>query len=291
MQETGYKLDVHIFEVENAKAVVQIIHGMEEHQGRYEKFVKFLNENGFSVVSSDMRGHGTSAEFLGYFKDKKGYIELIEDEKSITKFIKERFKNLDIYIFAHSMGTIITRVLLQENSKDYKKVVLSGYPYYQIGAHFGIIVANIIKVFKGAKYKSKLLSKLSVGAFNKVIKNPKTKCDWISHNEENIKEYINDPYCGIGFTCSAYNDLFHLVILMHKYKLYNNVNKDLELLLLRGLDDPCVGGDKGAKDSYEILKKAGFNKIKTIDYPNMRHEILAEKDNLKVYHDVIDFIT
>ena len=78
---------------------------------------------------------------------------------------------------------------------------------------------------------------------------------------------------------------------MHKYKLYNNVNKDLELLLLRGLDDPCVGGDKGAKDSYEILKKAGFNKIKTIDYPNMRHEILAEKDNLKVYHDVIDFIT
>lgn len=291
MQETGYKLDVHIFEVENAKAVVQIIHGMEEHQGRYEKFVKFLNENGFSVVSSDMRGHGTSAEFLGYFKDKKGYIELIEDEKSITKFIKERFKNLDIYIFAHSMGTIITRVLLQENSKDYKKVVLSGYPYYQIGAHFGIIVANIIKVFKGAKYKSKLLSKLSVGAFNKVIKKPKTKCDWISHNEENIKEYINDPYCGIGFTCSAYNDLFHLVILMHKYKLYNNVNKDLELLLLRGLDDPCVGGDKGAKDSYEILKKAGFNKIKTIDYPNMRHEILAEKDNLKVYHDVIDFIT
>ena len=49
----GYNLELHIFEVPNAKAVVQVIHGMEEHQGRYEKFIKFLNENGFSVVSSD----------------------------------------------------------------------------------------------------------------------------------------------------------------------------------------------------------------------------------------------
>lgn len=56
---------------------------MEEHQERYEKFIKFLNENGFSVVSSDMRGHGTSAGFLGYFKDKNGYIELIEDQKAL----------------------------------------------------------------------------------------------------------------------------------------------------------------------------------------------------------------
>ena len=37
----GYNLELHIFEVPNAKAVVQVIHGMEEHQGRYEKFIKF----------------------------------------------------------------------------------------------------------------------------------------------------------------------------------------------------------------------------------------------------------
>ena len=77
---------------------------------------------------------------------------------------------------------------------------------------------------------------------------------------------------------------------MYKYKLYNNVNKNLEILLLRGLDDPCVGGDKGANDSYQILKKAGFSKIETIDYPNMRHEILAEKDNKTVYNDSINFL-
>lgn len=285
----GYKLDVHIFEVKEPKAVVQVIHGMEEHQGRYEKFIKFLNQNGFSVVSSDMRGHGKSAKDLGYFKDKKGYIELIEDQKIITEFIKKRFQNLPVYIFAHSMGTIITRVLLQENSQDYKKIVLSGYPNYQVGAYFGIFLTNIIKTFRGAKYKSKLVKELSIGSFNRKIKNRKTESDWVCRNEETIKEYGKDPYCGIGFTCYAYNDLFHLVIMMHNYKKYHNVNKELELLLLCGSDDACVGGDKGTRDSRNILLKAGFDKMKHIDYPNMRHEILAEKDNQKVYKDILEF--
>lgn len=285
----GYKLDVHIFEVKEAKAVVQIIHGMEEHQERYETFIKFLNQNGLTVVSSDMRGHGKNAKDLGFFKENKGYVELIEDQKTITEFIKKRFQNLPVYIFAHSMGTIITRVLLQENSQNYSKIVLSGYPNYQIGAYFGILLTNIIKAFRGAKYKSKLVESLSVGSFNKKIKNAKTKSDWVCHNEETIKEYAKDPYCGIGFTCSAYNDLFHLVIMMHNYKRYNNVNKELELLLLRGMDDICVGGDTGAKDSRDVLLKAGFSKMKFIDYPNMRHEILAEKDNQKVYKDIIEF--
>lgn len=63
----NYELELHEFKVENSKAVIQIIHGMEEHQERYEDFIKELNENGFSVVSSDMRGHGKSAKDLGFF--------------------------------------------------------------------------------------------------------------------------------------------------------------------------------------------------------------------------------
>lgn len=285
----GHELNIHIFKAKKAKAVIQVIHGMEEHQERYEDFIKVLNENGFSVVSSDMRGHGSTAKDLGFFKEKNGYIEIVEDQRIITNFIKEQFNGLPIYIFAHSMGTIITRVLLQKDSKEYEKVVLSGYPNYQNGAYFGIVIANIIKIFKGAKYKSKLINSLSIDSFNKKIKNPKTKCDWICHNEETVKEYIEDKYCGIGFSCSAFSDLFHLVIKMHKCKLYNNVNTDMELLLLRGLDDPCTGGYKGAKDSKEVLLSVGFNNIQSIDYPNMRHEILAEKDNQKVYNDVIKF--
>ena len=284
-----YKLDVHVFAVREAKAVVQIIHGMEEHQERYEPFVKFLNENGYTVVSSDMRGHGRSAKDTGFFKNKKGYAELIEDQRRITCFIKKHFPDVPIYIFAHSMGTIITRVLLQGNSKFYQKVVLSGYPGYQKGVYLAALLAGAVKLTRGAKYKSSFLNAISIGSFNRSVKDAKTESDWICHNEETVNAYLLDPYCGFGFTCSAFCDLFQLVIRMHEVKHYRSVNEELELLFLRGKDDPCVGGDKGAEDSRNVLYKAGFHKIKFIDYPDMRHEILAEKEHQKVYEDVLDF--
>ena len=59
----------------------------------------------------------------------------------------------------------------------------------------------------------------------------------------------------------------------------------MKILLLRGKDDPCVGGVKGALDSKKVLIKAGFTNIKNIDYDNMRHEILNEVDHEKVYND------
>lgn len=284
-----YQLDVHVFAVREAKAVVQIIHGMEEHQERYEPFVKFLNENGFTVVSSDMRGHGKSAKDTGFFKEKKGYVELIEDQRRVTGFIKKHFPDVPIYLFAHSMGTIITRVLLQRDSKAYRKVVLSGYPCYQKGTYFGALLASVIKLSRGAKHKSHLLNALSIGSFNRSIKDAKTECDWICHNEETVNAYLMDPYCGFGFTCSAYEDLFQLVIGMHDVKRYCAVNEEMELLFLRGKDDPCVGGDKGAEDSRNILYEAGFHNIEYVDYPDMRHEILAEKEHQKVYVDVLEF--
>ena len=111
--EDNYLLGLHIFEVENAKAIIQIVHGMEEHQERYEELINFLNKNKYTVVSSNLRGHGKNAPILGHFKDRKGYLELINDQKIITNYIEETYKNKPIYILAHSMGTIITRVLLR----------------------------------------------------------------------------------------------------------------------------------------------------------------------------------
>ena len=285
----GYQLDVHVWEAKRAKAVVQILHGMEEHQDRYQAFLEFLWQNGFSAVSSNMRGHGGTAECLGYFKDREGDRELVEDQRAITDFISRRFPQLPIYIFAHSMGTITARVLLQQDSRRYEKVVLSGYPNYRTGVRFGILLAGIVQAFRGAAYKSSLLHSLSVGSFNRQIQNPKTDCDWICYREETVSAYMADPYCGFGFTCSAFRDLFCLTAKAHSVKRYKNVNPELAFLLLRGKDDPCTGGDRGAADSRRVLSGAGFRNIRSIEYPNMRHEILAETDRESVWNDILAF--
>ena len=68
---------------------------------------------------------------------------------------------------------------------------------------------------------------------------------------------------------------------------YRDVNEALPILMVRGSEDPCTGYEKGAKDSVDTLKQAGFSNISTITYPHMRHEILNEKENEKVYADVV----
>ena len=99
----------------------------------------------------------------------------------------------------------------------------------------------------------------------------------------------DSPYCGHGFSVSAFHDLYMLTTAMHQVSNYRDVNEALPILMIRGSEDPCTGYEKGAKDSVDTLKQAGFSNISTITYPHMRHEILNEKENEKVYADVIAF--
>ncbi len=286
----NYELNLHIFKVDNPKGYIQLIHGMEEHQERYEPFIEQLNKQNYTVISSNMRGHGSDAKTLGFFKEKKGYEFLLLDQKEITKYIKKAFNTDKVIIFAHSMGTIITRNLLQTESKDYEKVILSGFPCPQAFVGVGIFLANLIQLFKGPMYYSKALQQIAIGSFNNKIDNPKTNLDWLSVNEENVKNYMEDPFCGHGFKVSALNDLFHLTKYMSKASRYKYVNTSLPILMLRGDEDPCTGFDKGSEKSIKILRKAGFNDIKEIKYQNMRHEILNEANKNDVYNDVIKFL-
>lgn len=108
----GYALSLAVFEREHPRGYIQIIHGMEEHKERYEAFAEQLWQVGFTVVTSDMRGHGEHAPKLGFFKEKDGDRYLLSDQVQITAYIRERFQTEKVMIFAHSMGTIIARNLL-----------------------------------------------------------------------------------------------------------------------------------------------------------------------------------
>ena len=57
------------YAVERPRAIVQVVHGMEEHKERYEDFSLFLNSCGYTVITADLCGHGSSVpkENLGFF--------------------------------------------------------------------------------------------------------------------------------------------------------------------------------------------------------------------------------
>ena len=286
----GYNLSLLVHETKGAGACVQIIHGMAEHSGRYIDFAGYLAENGFSVVMSDLRGHGKDAPMLSHISDDKGDELLITDQQMITDYINDRFRGLPVYIFAHSMGTIISRVLLQTDSNRYDKAVFSGYvcPIPLSGMACGI--SCLSRAFKKPRGHSRFLTFLALGPYIMSVKDRKTPHDWLTYERSNVENYINDPLSGVEFTIGSYNALFRLSNKMGKAGEYKNVNKDLNFLLLSGRDDPCAGGDKGRRNSRKVLEDAGFKNISVITYDGMRHEILNEADKNRVYRDVLDFL-
>ena len=283
----NYKLSLAVFESESPKGVVQIVHGMQEHKERYYTFAEFLIKNGYHVVVSDMRGHGEDAPILGHIADKHGEKLLIEDQRNIYKYIKEQYGDLPVILLGHSMGSIISRVLMQTNSKDYAKIVLSGYVSPNPASGAAVILGNMQA---NKKKSSKFLANLALGPYTKSVKDRRTDLDWLSYNEDNVDEYIKDPLSGIDFTNGSFSALFHLLNAMGKAKKYKNINEELPILLAGGEDDPCTGVAKGRASSRRVLEKAGFKNISAITYQHMRHEILNEKDNQKVYQDILNFL-
>ena len=285
----GYELALSLFETEKPKAIVQFIHGMEEHKDRYDAFATFLSENGYTCVTSDLRGHGKNAPLLSHISNKKGEELLIEDQKVITKFINEKYPDVPVFILAHSMGTIIARVLLQEEGDKYAKVAMSGYVNPNPVAGIGGGLVSIITVFKGPKGHSKLINNMAMGPFAKSIPDRKTDLDWLSYNEDNVNNYIADPLCGVEFTLGSFHTLMKLLSMMAKPKAFKKVDKELPILLISGDADPCTGGEKGRAASLDVLTKAGYEKIDVITLEHMRHEILNETEKEKVFKEILDF--
>ena len=286
----GYRLSLRIYETDNPKAVVKVIHGMQEYQDRYRAFAEYLQAAGYTVITADLRGHGPNAPALSHIADRDGHLRLQEDEEAILEEIRRRWPGMPVILFTHSMGTILGRVLLQKHSREFEKVVLSSYPNPNSAAGAASVLTDVLALFKGAKGYSKLVDGMVTEPFSKAVPGAKTPTDWLSVDEENVRKYNEDPLCGVRFTLGSYNTLFRLLRLMDKPERYENVRKDLPILMISGADDPCTGGEEGRTGSVDRLEQAGFDNLTVITIDGMRHEILNEAKKEDVYRTIMEFI-
>ncbi len=279
----GLELSCLYKAVDNPKACIQIIHGMVEHKERYIPFINILNKNGYSVIISDNRGHGKSINEkypLGHIGD---YHQMIADQYEVTKYIKEQNLNKKLYIFAHSMGTLIARNYLMQHDNEIEKLILCGTVPYNKAVNFGIFLSKLHCIGKGKYKHSKILY-----AFTNDM-SFKDDVHWISYNENNIKDYISDPLCSFKFDNFGNLNLFNMVKNLHKFKKFSCHNKELKILSLSGTDDRTTGGTKELVKTMKALNKIGYSNTNFIEYPKMKHEILNEENNNKVIKDILDF--
>lgn len=270
--------------VESPKAVILIIHGMQEHSGRYKKFAEMLNQNGYIVVTSDSRGHGkTMKSTADYGKGEKDiYLESVNDQLQIIEYIKAHILNLPIYLFGHSYGSMISQKLLQV-SKDISKIVLCGTTCGTNASFIaGKLLANVLSFFGQSNKSASAIEKMSLKKWGKSFENQ----NWLSRDDKVFAEYNCDVLCGGSFPISFYKSLFSNMTKVNKN--IKTIEPNKKILLIVGSEDPVGNKSKLVTKLYKKYKKANVD-AQLIVYDGARHELINEINKSQVYNDILNF--
>ena len=288
-QKDGYNIKItHYNCPKRPKASVLILHGMAEHQKRYQAFALYLVSNGYDVFTYDHRGHGTERKLseLGFFGPDKGYQLVVEDAIAVSDYIEHNNRSNKFFLFGHSMGSLIARNVIQQYDK-YNGVILCGTAYpVKFLTTSGLFLSELVVKFKGPKHISPFLNNLMFGNKKYTSLSTRTAFDWLSRSNPLVGAYMHDPYCGFTCTSSFYHDLLKLIQSATKRNHIRMTKSELPLFIISGEKDPVGGYGKEIQKYLSVLKKAEFTNVASKLYPECRHELLNELNNEEVYNDI-----
>ncbi|MGN7949466.1 alpha/beta fold hydrolase [Microbacterium sp. 22215] len=260
--------DVHEAEGD-ARGVVQLLHGVGEHAGRYGALIAALTGAGFHVYADDHRGHGRTGirQHGGPVKlgrlGKGGLMAAKDAVWQLTGIIKDEHPDLPLVLLGHSWGSFLAQMLVNDHPEAWDAVILSGSALRMPGS-------------------------LNAAPLNARWAGPEaTGLEWLSRDPAVWKAFDEDP-----LTTDV--PLLKLFGPIEAAKLYGRPRKDLgrdiPMLLLVGRDD-SVGGPRSVhKLADEYRTRSGLTDITTLVYPDARHEIFAELQQDEVRVDVLSWL-
>ena len=274
-------------------AILQLIHGMAEHIGRYDEFACHMAQKGYIVVGDDHLGHGRSAKEYGdygYFCEKKAASVLVMDEHRLKEVMQKKEKELPYFMLGHSMGSLILRNYLIQYGQEIDGAILCGTPNNgSVKVGMARTISGLLKLCGKNREKSAFLDRLVFGSYNK--RTEKRTCfDWINIDEKVVDEYMNDPQCGFLFTVNGFDTMFQLSANVNKMSLLKRIPKDLPILLIAGKEDPVGNYGKGVTQVYRQYQQLGIADVELKLYDNARHEILFEPEKDIVFADICNWL-
>lgn len=284
-------------DVENPqpRAVVQLVHGMAEHIGRYDEFARYLVERGYVVCGHDHLGHGKSVAYKsewGCLPLDGGANVLLQDMHQLRECVQSRYGgDIPYVVFGHSMGSFVVRNYIAQYGRGLAGAIVCGTGQLPaITSQAAGVLCRALAKIRGEKYRSKLIDSMGAGGYNKAIENPRTSVDWLSYNTDNVDAYVADERCGFMFSVGGYASVSSLTLAIVQPECIAAVPKDLPVLFIAGEEDPVGDCGKGVQAAYQALRDAHLQDVSIKLYPHMRHEILNEDDKAEVMADVYEWI-
>ncbi|AZA82662.1 alpha/beta hydrolase [Chryseobacterium lactis] len=286
---THSRLFFTLFSPETVKATLLIVHGMQEHSGRYADIADYFCNHGIAVLTYDHLGHGRSVKKnrdIGFFQLNKPDQRLIADAEMMADYLAGKHPDVPHFILGHSMGSFITRCLLQKSNNKFAGAIITGTggPLAGIGILKGYLsLANIF-----APHHRTFLNSVFTKVNNKRFKKDKnfSNTSWLSINPKNRRDFERDDLCGIPFTNNAFYTLFTIYKRATSRNWSASIRPSFPFLFVSGQDDPIGDFGKGVTSTVDNLKADGFQDTDIRLFSGMRHEIMNEEIREEVLSEI-----
>jgi alpha-beta hydrolase superfamily lysophospholipase len=285
VDQYGVKVFTRCWPVDGARGVVLLAHGASEHSGRYDRFAQALNAAGLAAVALDHRGHGLTGSSTGAgVMGPGGGMAVIDDLHELRAIAATRFgSDTPMYLFGHSMGSLIAFGYLCHHSAGLTGGVLCGFP---ANVDDTASLAELLQGIAEAGMRDAPASDL-LRNDQSMFEPVRSPFDWLSRDTHEVDLYLADPFCGDNNPLT-YGYLLDLLetIAPAAAKL---ASITCPVLVIAGDHDPAGAMGAHPTDVAGRLIAAGVDTTLTL-YAGARHEILNETNRDEVTADIVGWL-
>ena len=255
----GTKLYLNKEIPDGARAAAVIVHGLCEHQGRYDYFAELFHQAGIATYRFDHRGHGRSEGERTHYDD---FNELLDDTNVVVDMAIAENPGIPVFLIGHSMGGFTVSLYgVKYPDKGLRGIITSGALTKD---HGGLITG----VPKDMDPHTQLPNELGAGVCSvaEVV-------DWYGKDPYNSKTFTT----GLCYAICGGLDWFAERAEEFSYPVF----------MLHGERDGLVS----VQDTYDFFAAAASKDKQMKIYGNLFHEIYNEYCRDEVIGDVINWIS
>ena len=260
----GSKLNMKIYDSKKMSLNTLIItHGYGEHSAYYDEFAEYFSNQGFNVITYDLRSHGLSEGRRGDVPDFEFFLK---DLQIVIDEAERMNGNNKIALFGHSLGgSIVLNFLIKNPGSEIMKAVISS-PWLKL--------AFDPPVFK------KILAKIGKVLFPSLVIKGELNIENLSRDQRFIDRFKNDVLTYDKISARYYDSIVKsgLFVLDNAHKL------TIPVLVSHGDDDKITSysASKGFCETSGAMFKSWDG--------GYRHVVFSESnknDIFKYYHEYL----
>ncbi|XP_075522480.1 uncharacterized protein LOC142555482 [Primulina tabacum] len=249
------------------RGILIIIHGLNEHSGRYAYFAKQLVSCNFGVYAMDWMGHGGSDGLHGYVPSLD---HVVADTGAFLEKIKLENPGVPCFLFGHSTGGA---VVLKAGSYPHMEEMLEGI----------ILTSPALRVKPAHPIVGAVAPIFSLVAPRFQFKGANKRGIPVSRDPAAILAKYSDP---LVYTGPIRVRTGHEILRISSYLMRNFHSITVPFFVLHGTADR-VTDPLASQDLYNEAPSK-FKNIKL--YEGFLHDLLFEPEREEIAQDIIDWM-